>query len=73
MSDPTTPEPAYADEAAIQDDLLDQKLAEIRAQADHGYITIREAADLRVAALEHHIEATRALRAEHFGEEENPS
>jgi hypothetical protein len=69
MSDPTTPASSYADEAAAFDELLDQKLRGIRAQADDGTITMREAADLRVQALEHHIAAIRNLRAEHFGEE----
>ena len=67
MSDPT-PSGRYADEAAIQDDLLDARLAEIRRRTDAGEITIREAADERVAALEHHIETIRNLRAEYFGE-----
>ena len=71
MSDPTTPG-SYIEDAAVQDELLDRTLAEIRRQADDGLITIREAADLRVAALEHHLEAIRALRAEYFGEEGTP-
>lgn len=57
----------YAAEAAAQDPFLDRRIAEIRAQYDAGDITVREAADLRVAALEHHLAAVRALRAEHFG------
>ena len=66
---PGTPSatPGYAEEAAAQDAFLDQRLAAIRRQQDEGVITIREAADLRVAALEHHIEAVRGLRAEYFG------
>ncbi len=36
-------------EASEQDRLLDERLVRIRAQADLGTITIREAADLRVA------------------------
>ena len=66
MSDPTT-SPTYCEEATAQDRFLDERIAAIRAQYDAGHITIREAADLRVAALEHHLEAVRALRAEHFG------
>ena len=67
MSDPTTPEPTYTEQATAFDGYLDEKLASIRAHEAAGDITIREAADMRVAALEHHIEAVRALRAEHFG------
>lgn len=65
--DETTRARTYADEAAAQDRFLDGRLAEIRAQHEAGSITVREAADLRVAALEHHLEAVRALRAKHFG------
>ena len=61
------PEPTYAEQAANQDRLLDERLADIRGYEATGKITAREAADLRVQALEHHIEAVRALRAEHFG------
>jgi hypothetical protein len=71
MSDSTTPG-SYTEEAAIQDELLDRTLGEIRRQAEERIITIREAADLRVAALEHHLEAIRALRDEYFGEEGFP-
>ena len=69
MSNPTTPGGSsdYMREAAVQDALLDERLIRIRVQADLGIITIREAADQRVAALEHHIEAVKALRQEHFG------
>ncbi|HSR82860.1 MAG TPA: hypothetical protein VLM11_01625 [Streptosporangiaceae bacterium] len=59
----------YAEDAAAQDAMLDERLAAIRRQQDQGTITIRQAADLRVAALEHHLEAVRALRAEYFGED----
>jgi hypothetical protein len=59
---------SYAAEAAAQDRFLDEKLAAIRAREAAGTITTREAADQRVAALEHHLEAVRALRAEHFGD-----
>ena len=65
--DETTPAGSYADQAAAQDQLLDGRLASIRAQYEAGSITVREAADLRVAALEHHLEAVRALRREYFG------
>jgi hypothetical protein len=62
-----TPASTYAEEAAIQDQLLDGKLAGIRAREAAGDITVREAADMRVQALEHHIQCVRALREEHFG------
>jgi|HubBroStandDraft_6_1064221.scaffolds.fasta_scaffold230948_2 hypothetical protein len=70
---PTEPDDAaparrYADEAAAQDQFLDRRLAEIRTQYEAGSITVRQAADARVAALEQHLAAVRALRAEHFGE-----
>jgi hypothetical protein len=57
----------YAREAAAQDGFLDRRLAEIRAAEAAGHITIRESADLRIAALEHHIEAVKNLRREFFG------
>ena len=69
MSDPTPHTSTYTEQAAAQDRFLDEKLADIRATEAAGVITVREGADLRVAALEHHLEAVRALRAEHFGRE----
>jgi hypothetical protein len=60
-------EPTYAQEAAAQDKFLDERLAEIRRLHNAGDITTLEAADLRITALEHHLAAVRALRAEHFG------
>ena len=68
MSDPTPPMSTYAEQAAAQDRFLDEKLAEIRAREAASDITTREAADLRVAALEHHLETVRSLGAEHFGD-----
>jgi hypothetical protein len=67
MSDPTTPTPTYAEQAAAQDGFLDDKLAEIRAQEAAGTISIRAAADARVEALQHHLAAVVALRVEFFG------
>jgi hypothetical protein len=66
MSD-STPEPTYAQEAAIQDQLLDEKIARIRAQLELGTITVREAADLRVAAYSHHLLAIADLNRQYFG------
>jgi hypothetical protein len=65
---PTEPAASYAEEAANQDRLLDEKLAAIRDREAGGEITVREAADLRVAALEHHVQAVKALRIEYFGD-----
>lgn len=76
-ADPLTPPPvpavavgrsAYMAEAAAHDEELDRRLADIRRQESDGFITTREAADLRVAAMEHHLTATRGLRAEYFPE-----
>jgi hypothetical protein len=65
----STPELTNAEEATLQDKFLDKRLAEIRRQQDAGIITVREAADLRVRALEHHLDAVRALRTEQFGQQ----
>lgn len=67
MSESTPSGRNYADAAAKADDELDGRLAEIRRQSEAGAITLAQAADMRVAALERHIESIRALRAEHFG------
>jgi hypothetical protein len=57
----------YMQEAEAQDQFLRDRLTVIRHQEENGDITTREAADLRIAAMEHLLAATRALRAEHFG------
>ncbi len=62
------PARSYADEAGDLDDQIDAALLIIRRQQDAGEITVHEAADLRVAALEQHIGAIRALRLRHFPE-----
>lgn len=67
MTDSCTDE--YREEAWKQDDILDARLTEIRRQTDAREITLRMAADARVAALEAHIEAIRSLRSRFFGEE----
>jgi hypothetical protein len=67
-NDSPVPESSYADEAAAVDQILDECLAEIRRRTDAGDITVREAADERVLALERHIETIRNLRAEYLGE-----
>jgi len=48
---------------------LDPRLAEIGRSQDAGQISLREAADLRVESLEHHLAALKALRAEPFSGE----
>lgn len=63
----STPSERYADAAGAADEHLDEELAEIRRLGDAGSISLLEAADMRIAALERHIAAIRALRAEHFG------
>jgi hypothetical protein len=63
----TVPERNYTEEAAKFDRMLDEKIASIRARQDSGEISTREAADLRVAALSHHLAAVTALRAQYFG------
>jgi hypothetical protein len=59
----------YTAEVSALDVALDIRLGEIRAQQDRGDITVRQAADLRVEALEHHLDAVRALRDEYFGDD----
>ena len=69
----TSPGSGYMREAAVQDNLLDRKLTAIRQQQDTGSISTRQAADKRIEAMEHHLEATRALRVAHFGSGGPPS
>jgi hypothetical protein len=59
---------AFQDAANQLDAQLDRKLAALRARQDLGDITIRQAADLRVAVLTEHLAAVAALRVEHFGD-----
>ena len=47
--------------------ILDQQLASIRGRQDDGALTIRQAADERIAALEQHLAELRKLREVHFG------
>ena len=53
-----------ADQLAAQ---LDHDLAKLRQRQEAGQITVRQAADLRVAILSEHLAALAALRVEHFG------
>jgi hypothetical protein len=43
-------------------------LSEIARLHDAGELTVRQAADARVAALENHLAALRQLRADHLGD-----
>lgn len=65
MSDRATS--AYLPEANALDVALDIQISEIRTAHDRGEITTREAADLRIAALEEHLARVRQLRVDHFG------
>jgi hypothetical protein len=60
----------YAAEVSALDIALDIRLGEIRAAQDGGDVTTREAADMRISALQDHLDAVRALRREHFGDPE---
>jgi hypothetical protein len=52
----------YHIEAEAEDKRLTDRLAAIRSREDAGKITTRQAADERIAAMEHHLEALRQLR-----------
>jgi hypothetical protein len=59
----------YYIEVGAEDDRLDAILRSIREREDSGEITTREAADRRIAALENHLAACRALRVRYLGGE----
>lgn len=63
---PPTNGNGYSAAASALDVALDTRISEIRRRLDAGEITVREAADLRVDALTHHLAALKALRAEYF-------
>lgn len=58
----------YMVESAGQDQMLRDRLVMIGRRVESGAITDREAADERVRAVRHHLDATLALRAEHFSD-----
>jgi hypothetical protein len=67
---PTQPPPngnGYSAEVSALDVALDIRISEIRRRQDSGEITVRQAADERVDALARHLAEVEALRAEHFG------
>jgi hypothetical protein len=58
---------AYYDAIGREDARLEQKITDIRAREDAGTITVRQAADERIAAMEEHLAACRFLRRRHLG------
>lgn len=64
---PDRPTNGYTAEASALDVALDVRLSEIRQMQDSRTVTVRQAADARIDALERHLEAMRALRVEYFG------
>jgi hypothetical protein len=65
---------SYFNAVRQEDATLQVKLAEIRTREDAGEVTVRQAADIRIAAMEQHLAELRELRAQFFGrgEEETP-
>jgi len=61
------PASAYAVAAEREDQRLIERIAYIRRRQDAGEITVRQAADERIAAMEEHLAAIRQLRERHFG------
>ncbi len=50
-----------------EDRLLEERIADIRRREDAGTITVRLAADARIAAMESHLAAVARLRELYFG------
>jgi hypothetical protein len=61
---------AYTEAAAQLDAQLDRNLATLRQRQEADEISVRQAADLRVAILTEHVAALAALRVEHFGNDD---
>ena len=59
---PETYSQAIAREAAI----LDRRIADIRRRQDDGELTVRQAADERITAMENHLAALRRLSEIHL-------
>jgi hypothetical protein len=57
----------YYIEIGAEDARLDTILRSIREREDSSEITVREAADQRIAALKRHLAACRALRVRYLG------
>jgi hypothetical protein len=64
------PNGGYSAEASALDCALDLKISDIRARLDGGDITVRQAADERVAALTWHLAMVEALRNQYFGDDD---
>lgn len=60
---------AYYQAVGEEDERLQAQLDEIRAAQDVGELTVRQAADRRIDALEAHLESLRRLRADHLGDQ----
>lgn len=60
----------YTEAAEREDRRLDERIADIRRRQDAGELTVREAADERITAMETHLGTIRRLRVEHFGSEQ---
>lgn len=65
----TIPNGRYSAEVGALDTALSIRLSEIRAAQDRREITVREACDRRISALEQHLAAVRELRRQYFGDE----
>jgi hypothetical protein len=61
---------SYPAEASALDVRIDMVIADIRRRQDAGELSVVQAADLRIEALSAHLDALRALRREHFGDDE---
>jgi hypothetical protein len=75
MSHPSTPAPDHAryyQAVSREDERLAATLAAIRQDHDAGNLTIREAADARIAALQAHLARCQQLRREYLEGPEPP-
>jgi hypothetical protein len=61
---------AYTEAAAAEDARLDAELRSIRRREDAAELTVREAADHRIAAMEAHLGRLRELREKHLGDQD---
>jgi len=59
---------AYYHAVTAEDERLCATLAAIRADQDAGHLTVREAADNRIAVLETHLDRCQELRRKYLGE-----
>ncbi len=69
MSHPSTPPPDHAryyQAVSREDELLAATLAAIRRDHDAGHLTIRKAADARIAALQAHLARCQQLRRQYL-------